>query len=251
MYDGNLNASYNFWGDTLSNPNGTVKLANLSAWYVLNSNATNPVLVKGDKVIVDFNDFLLVTKSGKLYNNESEFIAKINLDPKAKIVSKNFTKYYKSTKKFKVKVYDAYGKLAVNKYVTVKINKKSYKIKTDKKGIASLKINQKPGTYNVLIQYGNVKAKNKITVKNTLFTKNLTKKFKRTGYFNIKVLNCKDKPYAKQVVKVKFRGKTYKLKTKKNGMARFIPSKNLKVGKYTIKVSYKGLTNTNRITVKK
>ena len=251
VYDGNLDANNNFWGDTLANPNGTVKLDNLSNWYVLNNTKTNPTLIKGDMVLVDFDDFLLVTKSGKLYDNESKFLGKINLNPNAKIVSKNFTKYYKSTKKFKVKVFDSYGKLAVNKYVTVKINKKSYKVKTNKKGIASLKINQKPGTYNVLIKYGKAKAKNKITVKNTLFTKSITKKFKKTKCFNIKVLNCKGKPYAKQVVKVKFRGKTYKLKTNKKGIAKFIPSKNLKAGKYTIKTTYKGLTNTNKITVKR
>ena len=70
-------------------------------------------------------------------------------------------------------------------------------------------------------------------------------------YFSIKVLNAKGKPYAKQVLKVKFRGKTYKLKTKKNGIARFIASKRLKVGTYKIKVSYKGLTNINKITVKR
>lgn len=251
VYDGSLIANYNFWGDTLANPNGTVKVDNLSNWYILNKNITNPCLVENDEVLVDFDDFVLVTKYGNVYNDENEHIDKINLNPNAKIVSKNFTKYYKSSNEFKVKVFAPYGKLAVNKYVTFKINDKSYKVKTNKEGIASLKINQKPGTYTVLVQYGNAKSKNKITVKNTLITKNISKKFKKTAHFNIKVLNGKGKPYAKQLLKVKFRGKTYKLKTKKNGIASFNLSKNLKVGKYTIKVLYNSLTNTNKITVKR
>ena len=63
------------------------------------------------------------------------------------------------------------------------------------------------------------------------------------------MLNTKGKAFAKQTVKVKFRGKTYKLKTKKNGIAKFAVSKKLKAGKYTIKVTYKGLNNVNKIKV--
>ena len=247
---GSLNANYNFWGDSLSNPNGTKKLENLSNWYILNKNSTNPKLFKGDKLLVGFDDFLLVTKYGNVYRN-SRKIGKINLNPNAKIVSKNLTKYYKSSKLFKVKVYDAYGKLAKSKYVSFKINNKTYRVKTNKKGIASFKINQKPGKYNVLIRYGKVQAKNKITVKTVLITKNITKKVGKRKYFSIKVLNAKGKPYARQVLKVKFRGKNYKLKTKKNGIARFIASKRLKAGTYKIKVIYKGITNINQIRVKR
>ena len=250
VYEGSANANYNFWGDTLSKPNGTIKIDNLSNWYVLNKNAKNPKLFKGDKILVDFEDFLLVTKNGNLYNG-SKKLKKISLNPNTKIVSKNLTKYYKSSKQFKVKVYGPYGKLAVKKVVTFRINNKTYKVKTNKKGIATLKINQKPGKYSVLIKYGKAKVKNKITVKTVLITKNISKKVGKRKYFSIKVLNGKGKPYAKQTLKVKFRGKTYKLKTKKNGIARFIASKRLKVGKYKIKVSYKGITNTNTIKVKR
>ena len=248
LYSGSLNASQNFWGDTLNNPNKTVKISNLSNWYILNKNIANPVLFKGEKILVDFDDFLLVSKYGNVFNG-SEKIDKINLNPNPKIVSKNLIKYYKSSDHFKVKVYGPYGRLAVNKYVTFKINKKTYKVKTNNGGIATLKINQKPGKYNVLVQYGKAKAKNKITVKTVLITKNITKKVKKGRFFRIKVLNTKGKAFAKQTVKVKFRGKTYKLKTKKNGIAKFAVSKKLKAGKYTIKVTYKGLNNVNKIKV--
>lgn len=248
-YEGRLKADYNFWGDTFSNPNGTIKPYNLSNWYILNSNASNPTLYKDDKLLVGFDDFLLVSRYGNVYNH-SEKIAKINLDPNAKIVAKNLKKYYKSSEKFKVKVYGPYHRLAVNKYVTFKINKKTYKVKTNKKGIAVLKINQKPGKYSIIIKYGKTSLKKKITVKPTLITKNMTKKSKKAGYFNIKVLNTKGKPYAGQTVKIKFRKITSRLKTDSNGKARFKIPNNLKKGKYTIKVTYKGLTNKNTIKVK-
>lgn len=248
--DGSLTANYNFWGDTFNNPNGTIKLRKLSNWYILNSNFTHPKLFKGEKLLVDFDDFLLVTKYGNVYKN-GEKIAKINLNPKAKIISKSMKKYYNSSKKFKVKVFGPYGKLAINKIVKFRLNKKTYKVKTNKKGFASLKVNLKPGNYTVIIKYSNAKVKNNVTVKSTLITKDLTKKVGKRKYFPIKVLSTKGKPYAKQLVKVKFRGKAYRLKTRKNGIASFIASKRLSVGKYKIKVSYKGLTNTNKIIVKR
>ena len=114
-----------------------------------------------------------------------------------------------------------------------------------------MKINKKPGTYTVKISYGKIKVKNKITIKSTLKTKNVNKKFKKSGKFTVKVLNSKGKPYSKQVVKIKFKGETYKLKTNKNGIATLKLSKKLKLGKHTIKTTCNGLTNSNKIIVKK
>jgi hypothetical protein len=61
------------------------------------------------------------------------------------------------------------------------------------------------------------------------------KKAKKAGKFKVKVLNSKGKAFKNQAIKIKFKGKTYKLKTNKKGIAVFNVSKNLKVGKYTIK----------------
>ena len=109
----------------------------------------------------------------------------------------------------------------------------------------------KPGKYTVITKFEDVKVKNKITVKTTLITKNKSKKVKKSAKFKIKVLNSKGKAYKNQLVKVKFKGKTYKLKTNKKGIAIFKIPKKLKVGKYKIKTTYKGLTNSNRIIVRK
>ena len=176
---------------------------------------------------------------------------KIKIDAREAIVSSDLTKYYQNSKiSFKVTVYDLIGKV-ISKKVKFTVNSKSYFVKTDKNGVATLKLKFKPGKYTIYSAYGDVKVKNKITIKNTLITKNLYKKFKKSGKFHVKVLNSKGKAFAKKVVKINFKGKTYKIKTNKKGIATFKVSKNLKIGKYTIKTSYNGLTNTNKIIVKK
>ena len=83
-----------------------------------------------------------------------------------------------------------------------------------------------------------------------MISKNVAKKVNKPAKFNVKVLNSKGKAFANQWVKVKFKGTLYKIKTNKKGIATFWIPKNLKVGKYVIKLGYKGLVNTNKIVVK-
>lgn len=271
-YSGSLVADYNFWGDFIDNPNEAAKIDNLKNWIVLNATYDKSFIDKGDIISVNIST-LLYEKGGKLskisgFDIADNFTAEadaygfvklvfedgkltVKIIPKTKIVSSDFTKYYKQSKQFKVRVYGADGKLAIGKTVKFTINKHTYEFKTDENGYISLYVNLKPGKYTLTIQYENVTVKNKITVKTTLITKNVSKKVKKTGKFTVKVLNSKGKALAKKVVKIKFKGKTYKIKTNKNGIATLKLSKNLKIGKYTIKTTFNGLTNTNKIIVKK
>ena len=270
-YSGNVVADYNFWGDIL--PDTKIdKISNLHNWIVLNASYTQDFVKKGDIIVVKSNVLLLgndgslsefteldipgnvtvtADRDGFVQLSFSKGKLEVKIVPKTKIVSKNLVKYYKQSKQFKVRVYGADGKPAVGKFVNFTIGKHTYKVRTDKKGYATLKINMKPGKYTVITKFEDVKVKNKITVKTTLITKNKSKKVKKSAKFKIKVLNSKGKAYKNQLVKVKFKGKTYKLKTNKKGIAIFKIPKNLKVGKYKIKTTYKGLTNSNRITVRK
>ena len=65
-------------------------------------------------------------------------------------------KKLKSTFKYKVKFL---GKNKKNKKITVKFNKKTYKAKTNKKGIAkfTIKTPKKPGSYNLVTSYKKAK----------------------------------------------------------------------------------------------
>ena len=271
--DCDVDANYNFWGDTIENPNTAIKPNKVSNWLVMRFSHNGEFINEGDNIIIDYDITTLIDKNGKLsqyyelinYSSQISFTAnkdgfikgtfengepKIVVDSKDTIKSKNLVKYYTKKTSFTVKVSDFRGKV-VGKQVKFRINKKNYYATTNKKGQATLKINLKPGKYNIYSYYGDAKVKNRITIKPTLITKNVFKKVKRSAKFKVKVLNSKGKIQSKKIVKIKFKGKTYKIKTNKKGIATFKLPWNLKVGKYTIKTIYGGQTNSNKIIVKK
>ena len=270
--DGDIDADYNFWGDTIDNLNKIIKLNNVKKWFVLNTTHNGEFLTKGTSVLVSYdinslfdNGIIISFDSPIDYSGEIYYTApktgfltvdvkngqvSIKIDSKDRIVSKNLKKYYSGKVIYKVKISDVLGKVVAGK-VTFKVGRKTYNVLTDKEGVATLKIKLKPGKYTVYTYYCDDKAKNKIMIKNTLITKNLSKKVKKSKNFNVKVLNSKGKAFKKQLVKIAFKGKNYKIKTNQNGMATFKIPKKLKVGKYNIKTTYNGLTNLNKIIVKK
>ena len=271
--DLDLNVDYNFWGDTIEHPNSNEKGGNPNNWLLMKFTHNGEFIKKGQNILIKGEIKNLIDKKGNIIEYDGlsdkyyQFVytapetgylniyfmdgeIKVDIDPKDEITSKNVNVYYSDRTSFTVKVASAEGK-AVNKNVKFTIGKKSYNVKTDKNGAATLKLKLKPGKYTVYTSYGNAKVKNTITVKSVLVTKDLKVKSKKAGKFTVKVLNSKGKAHAKQLVKIKFKGKTYKLKTNKKGIATFKVPKNLKVGKYTIKTTCKGLTNSNKIMVKK
>ena len=229
-YSDDLNADFNYWGDNISNPNQFVKPDNVNYWYV-----SPDVNISFEELNIN-NSFILVKP-----------IATFN----PKIISNDLIMYYKSNDQFKIQVFDKRGNAASYQDIIFNINNQEFHAMTDHDGYANLKLKLKPGKYDVFSQYGDVIVKNRITVKTTLITKNLSKKVKKSAKFKVRVLNSKGKAYKNQLVKIKFKGKTYKLKTNKKGIVSFNIPKNLKVGKYTIKTTYNALTNTNKIIVKK
>ena len=68
--------------------------------------------------------------------------------------------------KFKARLVNANGKALKGKKVTFKIKGKTYKVKTNGKGIATLKLKKiKPGKYSIKTSYGNMKISNRIIVR--------------------------------------------------------------------------------------
>lgn len=268
-----MDADYNFWGDTVYDIDVAYKPEFVKNWLVINFSRDGDFVNANDKVLIEYSIENSANRNGNIaqYKNMSysgsilytapktgylnvQYINgafKVDVDSQIEIKSSDLTKYY-TTKEitYKVSLSDISGKL-VNKTVKIKVNKKVYKVVTDKNGVANLKLKLKPGKYDVTTSYGKYSVKNKITIKKTLITKNLTKKVKKAANFNVKVLNSKGKAYSKQLVKITFKGKTHKIKTNSKGIASFKIPKNLKVGKYTIKTTYNGITNTNKVIVKK
>ena len=90
---------------------------------------------------------------------------KVNV--KSTIITKNIKVKKGKTIKFTAKLLDKNGKILKNKKITFKFKGKTYKVKTNKKGKAVLKINKKykKGKYSITSRYGKLLIKNKITIK--------------------------------------------------------------------------------------
>ena len=163
--------------------------------------------------------------------------------------NKNLTMYYGAGSYYKVRVLNDYGNIA--KYVQVKftLNGKNYYRKTNSKGIASLKITLKPKTYTVSATYKGFTVKNKVKVKPTVITNNLSKKKAKIVKFTAKLLNSKGAILKYKYVTFKFKSKKYKRKTNKYGIAT-LSLKNLRKGKFVIYSTYGKLTVKNTIRIK-
>ena len=268
-----MDADYNFWGDTVYKPNAVNKPSSVKNWLVINFNHNGDFVNAGDTVLISYNISNSVDRDGNFapYKNLSysgsilykapitgylnvQYIdgkLTVDVDSAIDIESSDLTEYYTTNYVvFKVGLSDISGKL-VNKTVTFKVNGKLYDEVTNQNGVATLKLKLKPGKYTITTYYSKDSVKNQIIIKPTLLTKDVSKKVKKNAKFYAKVLNSKGKAYSKQLVKVKFKGKTYKIKTNSKGFASFNIPKNLKVGKHIIKTTYNGITNTNKIIVKK
>lgn len=104
----------------------------------------------------------IVTASYKGYTVSNKVVVKPVL--KCKIVAKKKSKVIK----FKAKLLNTNGKPAQGKKITFKIKSKTYKVKTNKKGVAKLKLKLKLKTgkkYKVVFKYGKSKVKNILNVK--------------------------------------------------------------------------------------
>ena len=161
--------------------------------------------------------------------------------------NKNVNMYYYDGSSYKVRIVGNDGKfVGKNQVVTIKIGKKTFKVKTNANGYAILKIPNTitPGKFTIAATYAGQTVKNQLTVKQVLkTTKTVTvKKSAKTLVLKATLKNGKT-ALKNKIIKFKVNGKTYKAKTNKKGLAKYTLKKSaikkLKVGKkYTIQVAY-------------
>ena len=153
--------------------------------------------------------------------------------------NKNLKVYYNSNQKFKIKIIGDDGKEeSKGKSVNVVIDNKKSTLKTDKNGFITITINKnmKPGKHTIKMEYKGFSVKNKITVKHSLTSKKIVKVKKSTKKI---VLKAKLKSnYKNEKIKFKIKGKTYKAKTNKKGIAKLTIKNKFKKGKYPVKITY-------------
>ncbi len=163
----------------------------------------------------------------------------VNVLNPVKLTAKDQTVYYPGAATFKVTAYDSFGKaVGADQAVTFYIDGKKVKtVKTNKNGVASLKISKLPKTYKIKATYKGASITKKLTVKQVLTLK--TSKVKKSAKKLVLTATLKKgkTPIKGKIIKFKFNGKTYKAKTNKKGIAKVtIPKKvliKLKAGKKT------------------
>ena len=192
------------------------------------------------------------TYNGETYKNKVN--VKLNTKTCKITGNKNIKVDYGGGKYFSVKIVSQDGKVAASG-VSVKftINGKTKTVKTDKNGIAKIKITDVPKKYTMTTTYNGKSVKNTVIVKQVLKAIKVTVK-KTAKKFTLKAtLKINGKLVKGKVITFKFNGKTYKVKTNKKGIAQKTLDKKvikkLKKGKtYTVKVTY--LKDTIKTTVK-
>ncbi len=168
-----------------------------------------------------------------------------------KIISSNVYMIPNMAEYYSITLKDASGHGISYQKVTFKVNKKIYTVKTNKNGVAKLKLKfTKKTTYYIHVNFaGNSKYKavsktNKIIVKYSskiakLTVPKVTILPKTYKYYTISLKNTNGKGIAKQKITVKLNGKTY-IKTT-NGKGNIaIKVKFSKLGAYKVSAVYKG-----------
>lgn len=93
------------------------------------------------------------------------FTVKNNVTIKPTIIAKNLTKKRAKTVKYTAKLLNSKGKIIKSKYLKFKFKSKTYKRKTNSKGIATLSLKYlKKGKYSVYLTYGNLTVKRTIKI---------------------------------------------------------------------------------------
>ena len=226
---GNTNVKFNIAGKTYTFttlPNGVARI--------------NINLAPGKYVITAINPV-----TGQQVKNNINIYLKI-------MENKDLIMYYTSYKYYKVRAFGSDGKpVGAGEVVKISICGKTYTVKTDKNGYASLPINLKPKTYIITASYGGYKVSNKVVVKPILISSNLVYKKARSYKYYAKVLDSNGKIQKNKVVTFKFKGKKYYARTSQYGYAIIYLKVNLNIGSHYITTMYGKSVNTNIITVKK
>ena len=230
----------------------SVKLLNTSkATFIINKVSYSAIIDKngyasinilekaGNYEVTIINDF-----TGEKITKTINVVSRIT-------ANKDITKYYLGSKTYQIRVLNDNGGVASGVYAKINIAGKTYNVKTNSRGIASLKLKFNPGKYTITASYKGFKVSNKVVIKTNIITKSLSKKKSKTAKFNVKLLDGNGKLFKYKILAVKFKGKKYSIKTNSKGIASFTINKNLRLGKYNIVTSYGGLSVKNIIRVVK
>lgn len=186
------------------------------------------------------------------YNPQSSQQVKTSLTIFNRIMENiDVTNYFGVKSTYKVRAFGIDGKpVGEGETVTFKVNGKTYTVKTNKNGYATLSVKLNPKQYVVTAEFNGTKVSNVITVKPVLTTKITSNKKTKKTKFTAKLVNTKGKALNGKKITFKINGKKYTTKTNKKGMASINIKLTLKKGTYKIYTIYGNSKVVNTIRVK-
>ena len=169
----------------------------------------------------------------------------------ATVKASNLSKYYKGSTKYTATFFDSYGNALANRNVNITVNGKSYTKKTNSKGVVSMPVNLKPGTYKIVSKdpLTGFSVTTTFKILPTITSKNIKKVEGSGRKFTAKFYKSTGKALANRYVKFKVNGKIYKVKTNSKGYASSA-FKQLKKGTYSV-ICYNpdGLSKTYKLQI--
>ena len=184
-----------------------------------------------------------------------------------KIVVSNLNTYPNSNQYFTAVLTDNKGSVIPGEILTFTFNSKTYKVSTNQKGQAQIKISEsKGGTYTVKVSYAGddidynpSSTQAKVVVKK-LSTKIIASNFnmvpKLSDYYSVTLKDSSGKVLSNQKITFKVNGKSYTKKTNSGGVAKVKLKFNKNKKTYAISIKFKGnnvykaVSTTKKITVK-
>ena len=246
---GNFTARFLYpWGDPLANANVTFIVEGRKYTALTDADGVANV-----EVTFDAGAYSVITvnpASGQT-NINSIVVNKLQ----SVVSAANVNTVYNGGKYLIVTLRDSNGIALAGRDVTVVLNSKEIKGKTDSNGQFKVSTNAlAPKTYFATISFAgdanHLSSKAAATVKVTKATPKMTAKKAtlKNKKYTITLKDNQNKAMKKVKVTLKVKGKTYKAKTNAKGKATFKITKLTKRGKYTAKVKFKGNKNFKAVT---
>lgn len=230
---------------TLANKNVNVVIGNARYANTTNSNGVA-------SIALNLNPGTYIASAAFAGDGEyasSNVTCQIKILPSIK--ASDITKYYKGAQRYTATFYDSNGNVLKATQVTITANGKSYSKKTNSKGIATLALGFKPGSYQITATnpVTGYRLTTNLKIISTISASDFKKVKGDSRKFTAKFLKSNGKALANKQVKIKVAGKTYKVKTDSKGQARLLLN-DLKKGTYTATCyNTDGLSQKNTVKI--